>query len=132
MARQELLDYPDAPTLWVVLEENVLHRQVAKRQVMCGQLEHLAEMAQRPNIRVQVVPLAAPECATSGFPITHLRFDPPELPEIVYLEHVRDALYLDKPEEAEQYRSILDGLLNSAECPEASLLRIQDAARLYC
>ncbi|WP_328687760.1 helix-turn-helix domain-containing protein [Streptomyces phaeochromogenes] len=131
LARQELLDYPDAPTLWVVLEENVLHRQVAERQVMYGQLRHLAEMAQRPNIRVQVIPLAAPECVTSGFPITHLRFDPPELPEIVYLEHIRDALYLDKAEETEQYRSILDGLLNSAECPAASLQRIQDSAKRY-
>ncbi|MET7852318.1 helix-turn-helix domain-containing protein [Streptomyces avermitilis] len=132
LARQKLLDYPMAPKLWVVLEEAVLHRQVAEREVMCGQLRHLAEMAQRPNIQVQIIPFTAPECVTSGFPITHLRFDPPELPEIVYLEHVRDAVYLDKAEETEQYRSILDGLLNAAECPEASLRRIQDAALKYC
>ncbi|MFH9008999.1 helix-turn-helix domain-containing protein [Streptomyces afghaniensis] len=131
LARQELLDYPDAPKLWVVLEEAVLHRQVAAREVMCGQLHHLVEAAQRPNIRVQIIPFTAPQCVTSGFPITHLRFDPPELPEIVYLEHVRDAVYLDKAEETEQYRSILDGLLNAAECPQASLERLQDAARRY-
>jgi transcriptional regulator with XRE-family HTH domain len=131
MARQELLDYPDAPKLWVVLEEAVLHRQVAAREVMCAQLHHLVEAAQRPNIRVQIIPFTAPQCVTSGFPITHLRFDPPELPEIVYLEHVRDAVYLDKAEETEQYRSILDGLLNAAECPQASLERMQEAARRY-
>ncbi|WSQ15129.1 helix-turn-helix domain-containing protein [Streptomyces sp. NBC_01231] len=132
LARQELLEYPDAPRLWVVLEEAVLHRQVAERDVMCGQLRYLAQAAERPNIRVQVIPFTAPQCVTSGFPITHLRFDPPELPEIVYLEHVRDAVYLDKAEETEQYRSILDGLLNAAECPQASLQRIQDAALRYC
>ncbi|MFF5372815.1 helix-turn-helix domain-containing protein [Streptomyces sp. NPDC013187] len=131
MARQELLDYPDAPKLWVVLEEAVLRRQVAAREVMCAQLHHLVEAAQRPNIRVQIIPFTAPQCVTSGFPITHLRFDPPELPEIVYLEHVRDAVYLDKAEETEQYRSILDGLLNAAECPQASLERMQEAARRY-
>ncbi|WP_210582101.1 helix-turn-helix transcriptional regulator [Streptomyces sp. GESEQ-4] len=132
LARQVLLEYPDPPKLWVVLEEGVLHRQVADRKVMCEQLRHLARAAQRPHIQVQIIPFSAPQCITSGFPITHLRFDPPELPEIVYLEHVRDAVYLDKAEETEQYRSILDGLLNAAECPEASLQRIQDAADRYC
>ncbi|MER7179492.1 helix-turn-helix transcriptional regulator [Streptomyces hyaluromycini] len=131
LARQELLGYPDAPKLWVVMEEGVLQRQVAQREVMREQMGHLARMAQRPNVRVQVVPSASPQCVTSGFPITHLRFDPPELPEIVYLEHVGDAVYLDKEEETEQYRSILDGLLNSAECPEASLKRIREAEASY-
>ncbi|MER5881187.1 helix-turn-helix transcriptional regulator [Streptomyces sp. NPDC001910] len=131
LARQELLNYPDPPTLWVVLEEAVLHRRIAPREVMEGQMRHLADMAQRPSIRVQVIPFDATACVTGGFPITHLRFDPPELPEIVYLEHVADAVYLDKPDDAEQYRSILDRLLNAAECPEASARRIQAAAERY-
>jgi hypothetical protein len=68
---------------------------------------------------------------TGGFPFTHLRFDPPELPEIVYLEHVDDAVYLDKREDAAQYRAILDRLLNAAECPESSAHRILAAAERY-
>ena len=131
LARQELLGYPDPPKLWAVLEEGVLRRQVAEREVMREQLQHLANMAQSPNVRVQIIPFTAPECVTSGFPITHLRFDPPELPEIVYLEHVRDAVYLDKAEETELYRSILDRLLNSAESPQSSLHRIREAAERY-
>ncbi|OIJ63417.1 helix-turn-helix domain-containing protein [Streptomyces mangrovisoli] len=131
LARQELLDYPDPPQLWVVLEEAVLHRQVARGEVMADQMRHLVQMAQRPGIRVQVIPFNAQACVTGGFPITLLRFDPPELPEIVYLEHVADAVYLDKQEDAEQYRSILDRLTNAAECPEASLRRIQAAAERY-
>lgn len=131
LARQELLDYPDPPKLWVVLEEAVLYRKVAPREVMAHQMRHLAVMAQRPSIRVQVIPFDAVACVGSGFPITHLRFDPLELPEIVYLEHVDDAVYLNKSGEAEQYRSILDRLLNAAECPESSTLRIRAAAERY-
>ncbi|MEY2244856.1 helix-turn-helix domain-containing protein [Streptomyces sp. BF23-18] len=131
LARQELLDYPDPPELWVVLEEAVLHRQVAPPGVMEAQMRYLAQMARRPRIRVQVIPFDAGACVTGGFPLTHLRFDPPELPEIVYLEHVDDAVYLDKREDAAQYRSILDRLLNAAECPESSAQRILAAAERY-
>ncbi|MEV5477362.1 helix-turn-helix transcriptional regulator [Streptomyces sp. NPDC052207] len=131
LARQELLKYPNPPKLWVFLEEAVLYRQVAERKVMCNQMRHLADMAQRPNIQVQTIPFAAPECVTSGFPLTYLRFAPESLPDIVYLEHIRDAVYLDKKEDTEHYRSILDGLLNSAESPTASLQRIRDAAARY-
>ncbi|MFE0520849.1 helix-turn-helix domain-containing protein [Streptomyces sp. NPDC058954] len=131
LARQQLLDYPVAPKLWVVVDEGVLHRQVAVREVMHEQMLHLARMAERPNIRVQIIPFTAPQCITSGFPITHLRFDPPELPEIVYLEHLRRAEYVDKEEETEHYRSILDELLNAAACPEESLQMVQDAVKRY-
>ncbi|MET8965268.1 helix-turn-helix transcriptional regulator [Streptomyces sp. NPDC004074] len=131
LARQELLNYPNPPKLWVFLEEAVLYRQVAEQKVMCTQMWHLADMAQRPNIQVQIIPFAASECVTSGFPLTYLRFAPQSLPDIVYLEHVRDAVYLDKKEDTEHYRSILDGLLNSAESRTASLQRIRDAAARY-
>ncbi|MEV6594747.1 helix-turn-helix domain-containing protein [Streptomyces acidicola] len=132
LARQELLDYPDPPKVWAVLEEAVLHRRVADRAVMRGQLQHLAEAAERPHVQLQIIPFDAPGGVTSGSPITHLRFEPPSLPEIVYLEHGQGALYLDKTRETERYRSILDGLLNAAECPEASLKRIHGAITRYC
>ncbi|MFY7570549.1 Scr1 family TA system antitoxin-like transcriptional regulator [Streptomyces sp. WI04-05B] len=50
----------------------------------------------------------------------------------MYLEHGSGALYLDKERETERYRSVLDGLLNAAECPEASLKRIHEAITRYC
>jgi transcriptional regulator with XRE-family HTH domain len=132
LARQELLTYPEAPTVWAILEEAVLHRQVADRAVMCGQLQHLGALAERPNVQIQIIPFDAPTGVTTGSPFTHLRFDPPSLPEIVYLEHGSGALYLDKEKETERYRSILDVLLNAADCPEVSLARIHAAITRYC
>jgi transcriptional regulator with XRE-family HTH domain len=56
LARQAILDRDDPPELWVVIDEAVLHRPVGGKQVMREQLLHLIEMAQRPNVVLQVVP----------------------------------------------------------------------------
>jgi hypothetical protein len=56
LARQEILDRPKPPELWVVLDENVLHRCIGSAKIMRDQLMHLADMASRPNITVQIVP----------------------------------------------------------------------------
>ncbi len=53
-------------------------------------------MAQRPNITLQIVPLDAGAHAAAGGPFTILRFAEPDLPDIVYLERLTNALYLDK------------------------------------
>jgi Domain of unknown function (DUF5753) len=57
--RQAVLDRDFPPTLWVVMDEGVLRRPVGGPLVMAGQLKHLAEMAQRPNIVIQVIPISA-------------------------------------------------------------------------
>jgi DNA-binding XRE family transcriptional regulator len=56
IARQSILDRDDPPALWVLLDESVLHRQVAPAGVMADQMRHMATMAARPNITVQVIP----------------------------------------------------------------------------
>jgi len=66
--RQAILDRdtPPPPLLWVLLDENVLHRNVGGAKVMQDQLAHLAQMAQRPNITVQVIPAARPHPGLLG------------------------------------------------------------------
>lgn len=56
LERQAILARPKPPTLWVVIDEGVLHRLVAGAEVMLEQTEHLTEAARRPNIVVQVIP----------------------------------------------------------------------------
>src|SRR5208337_1983916 len=56
MERQKRLTAPDAPTLWVVLNEAVLHRQVGGPAVMRDQLAHIADVAGLGNVTVQVLP----------------------------------------------------------------------------
>jgi transcriptional regulator with XRE-family HTH domain len=56
LERQAILARPKPPTLWVVIDEGVLHRLVGGAEVMLEQTEHLTEAARRPNIVVQVIP----------------------------------------------------------------------------
>lgn len=55
LERQVILARPKPPTLWVLLDEGVLHRPVGDAQVMHEQVSYLAAAARRPNIVVQVV-----------------------------------------------------------------------------
>lgn len=56
MGRQAILDKAKPPTLWVVLDEVVLHRVVGGTSVMREQLSRLAEAARCPNVVIQIIP----------------------------------------------------------------------------
>jgi transcriptional regulator with XRE-family HTH domain len=114
MARQALLDSPRAPHLWVVLDEAVLRRPVGRPDVMRGQLRHLLACAQRPGITLQVLPFRVGGHAAAGGPFSVLRFAEPDLPDIVYLEQLTSALYLDRREAVEHYIEVMDRLCVSA------------------
>ena len=59
LARRAILDRDNPPMLWVVVDEAVLHREVGDRKIMREQMEHLADMAGRSNIAIQVIPYSA-------------------------------------------------------------------------
>jgi hypothetical protein len=81
---------PEAPHLWAVIDETALWRSDS-RSVMRAQIQHLLEMAELPNITLQVIPIHSGAYATVGGPFTILRFSEPDLPDIVYLEHLTSA-----------------------------------------
>lgn len=56
MDRQAILERADAPQLWCVLDEGVLHRLIGESKIMRAQLEHLAVLAERPRTTIQVIP----------------------------------------------------------------------------
>ncbi|MFF0018074.1 helix-turn-helix domain-containing protein [Streptomyces sp. NPDC005374] len=124
--RQLVLARDEAPHLWAVLDEAVLRRPMGGEQVMRDQLRHVMEMAQLNHVTVQIAPFNRPGCIAGGFPITHLRFDLPALPDVVYLEQLQDAEYLDKPESTQHYRQVLDSLAQSALSPRDSLELLAD------
>ncbi|WP_181769099.1 helix-turn-helix domain-containing protein [Streptomyces albidus (ex Kaewkla and Franco 2022)] len=97
LRRQALLGTPDAPTLWVVLEEAALRRDVGGPVVMRGQLERLIEASEQPNITLRIVPLAAGPHPGTGGHLTYFRFRERELQDIVYTEvGLTSAVYLDQ------------------------------------
>jgi transcriptional regulator with XRE-family HTH domain len=54
--RQRIFDQPNPPSFWAVMDEGVLRRRIGGAKVMQDQLVHLAEMAERPIIKVHVIP----------------------------------------------------------------------------
>jgi len=54
--RQRIFDRPKPPSLWAVLDEGVLRRSIGGAKVMHDQLVHLAELAERPTVRIHIVP----------------------------------------------------------------------------
>lgn len=96
LRRQSLLEREDAPTLWVVMEEAVLHRQVGSPDVMREQIERLLDVSALAHISLDIVPFTAGAHVGACAPFTYFRFEEPELPDIVYSELLSAALYLDQ------------------------------------
>jgi hypothetical protein len=117
MRRKKLLLRPNAPRLWAVIDESVLHRPIGGTDVLRAQIDHLLELTTLPNVSLQVVPFRTSGYAAEGA-FTLLRFAEPELPNIVYLEHLTGALYLEKLDEIEAYSRALDRLAVDAETPD--------------
>ncbi|MEU2283349.1 helix-turn-helix transcriptional regulator [Streptomyces sp. NPDC013178] len=124
--RRELLDRPDAPQVWAVLDESVLLRVLGGREVMREQLDHLVRMAQRPHVTVQIVPLDVTHASAPAIPVTYLRFGGSDLPDVVYLEQIRSATFLEGRDETEEYRITLDRLADEALDPRASLALLKE------
>ena len=114
MARQEhVLDRPNPPHLRVVLDEAVLWRNVGGPAVVHDQIAHLAKIAGRPNITIQVLPFRASNDGAEGsFSILH--FAERDLPDIVYAEQLTSAVYLDSSEGVEAYGRVLQRLTAQA------------------
>ena len=123
MERQARLKQPDAPHLWVVLNEAALRRIVGERAIMHEQLLKLTEAANAPNITLQVLPFSAGAHASMDSAFWIVSFDPPTDGDIVYFEHPTCSLYLEKPGEVARYRLVYEHL-------RAASLSLDDSRRL--
>lgn len=115
MQRQELLTGEDPPLVWTVVDEAAVRRPLGGRAVMREQLTRLIELSELPRVTVQVVPFARGGHAAAGGPFSILRFAEPDLPDVVYLEQLTSALYLDKRDDVERYLAVMDQLCVEAE-----------------
>jgi len=126
LARQQMLTSPDPPKLWAVVDEAALRRPIGGRQVMRDQIEALiGTVIKVPNVRLQVVPLASGGHAAAGGSFTILRFPQRDLPDMVYIEQLTSALYLDKREDIDCYFDAVNRLFVEA-APLKETVRILD------
>ena len=117
LARQELLTCPEPLTVWAVVDEAALRRPIGGPQVMRGQLEHLIEINELPNVVLQIMPFRRGGHAAAGGAFTIVRFAEADLPDTVYMEQLTSAVYLDRCEDSGRYMEVMDRLGAEARPP---------------
>ncbi len=117
MERHALLTSPDPPRLWSVVDEAALRRPLGGQKVMRAQLTHLLEIAELPNVTLQVMPFRRGGHAGAGGSFTVLRFGEPDLPDVVYIEQLTSALYLERRTHVDHYMEVMKHLSAEALTP---------------
>jgi transcriptional regulator with XRE-family HTH domain len=129
LKRQDLLSRPDPPRIWSVMDEAVLRRPVGGAAVMHAQFQHLIEVAELPHVTLQVVPFAGGGHPGESGSFTVLRFEERDLPDVVYLEQLTGAIYLDQRPDVEHYLEVVDELSSEALTPDETTRFIDHVAR---
>ena len=129
MARQAILSRPEPTSLWAVLDEASLKRPLGGARVMRTQLQHLIDVAQQPNVTIQILPFNAGGHAAAGGSFSVLNFADDDLPDMVYLEQLASAQYLDRPDVVATYLEVLDRLRVEASTPADSLKTLRTRLR---
>jgi hypothetical protein len=106
-----------------MIDESVVRRVVGGPEVMSEQLRHLIEMAQLPNVSLQILPFGSGEHGFLGGPVALLEFrgvdaqmnhgiSRPETTNlgVVYLEGLAGDSYEEQPSEVARYRKEFERL----------------------
>ncbi|MBV9856829.1 MAG: helix-turn-helix domain-containing protein [Streptosporangiaceae bacterium] len=115
VSRQEILSRPNPPRLWAVIDEGALRRPIGGKEVVREQIRHLIDMADHPAVTLQILPFQVGAHPAMGGPFTILRFAEPDLRDVVYIEQLTSALYLDKAAEVDSYLEVMEQLCLQAE-----------------
>jgi transcriptional regulator with XRE-family HTH domain len=126
MRRQELLERAGRPRVRVLMDEAVLHRQLGGPKVMSAQLEKIHAVAASEKVIVQIVPFSSGAQASSDSNMTLFEFGDVSVPDIVHVEGLISAQFLDRRESVERYREVLDNLRDAALSPKESQVLITE------
>ena len=129
VARQDILSRPRPPRVWAIMDEAVLRRPVGGAAVMHTQLLRLAETAQQPGVRLQAIPFARGGHAAASGSFSILRFEERDLPDVVYMEQLTSAIYLDQRADVEHYLEIVNQLSGEALTPADTVRFIEQVIK---
>lgn len=129
MRRQEILEGDSPPTFLFIVDESALRRLVGGGAVMRAQLLHLLEMAQRPNVTIEVVPFDRGAHPGLVGPFKIIEFAEPEDDDVLYLEGAQGELVgRDYREEVVRYRERFETLRGLSLGPEGSAVLLNTIA----
>jgi hypothetical protein len=123
--RQSRLEQGTEVRFDAVIWEAALLSTVGSRPVRRGQLERLAELMGRPNISVQVLPLAAGDHASMSGSFVLFSFGSERSVSTVFVENLTSSQYLEGDDELRGYALVFDALRSAALSPAASADRIR-------
>ncbi|WP_329029970.1 MULTISPECIES: helix-turn-helix transcriptional regulator [unclassified Streptomyces] len=126
MERQSLLTRPDAPRLWVVMDETVLRRPVGSEEIMRAQVDKLLEATTMPNVTLQIAEFSTGHHPGTYGPFVLFRFAVPELPDMVYSEYLTGAVYFDARPEVASYLEVMDRMAAQAATAQRTKELLRD------
>src|SRR5262249_28128032 len=122
MTRQRLLDQPNGPDLFFVLDEAVISRLIGDEVLRLGQIRRLIDLAARPNVSIDLLPFSAGVHRGIAENFVILEFSSSADSDVLYFESARDSLFSHgESEEISIYRELFAELKQICLGPEGSL-----------
>jgi transcriptional regulator with XRE-family HTH domain len=109
--------------VWAIVDEAALRRVVGGAQVHTEQLAHLVELADLPNVTMQVLPFAKGQHIAMGTSFFHLKFA--DYPSVVYIENLTGGLYMEEASDVDRYKLAFDHLRALALAPADSVALVK-------
>jgi DNA-binding XRE family transcriptional regulator len=129
MERQAILARDKPPTLWVIVDEGVLHRPIGGADVMHEQLGHLAQVARWPRVVLQVVPTAVGAYEGLRGPLVIADFE--DAPSVVYLDTAVRGQIVEGRDDIDAVRVTWDTLMSEALSRSASLDLVEEVGKTW-
>jgi transcriptional regulator with XRE-family HTH domain len=122
MTRQQLLQRPEPPQLFFILDEAVIRRTLGQKKLGRAQIDRLITMANRPHVTIQIVPFKVGLYVGMAENYTIFEFPGLEDHDVLYFESAQEAIFShDEAGEIIAYREMYEELKEAALSPEDSL-----------
>ncbi|MFI5754415.1 helix-turn-helix domain-containing protein [Streptomyces sp. NPDC051569] len=128
MRRRGIFDREKPPELEVIVHEAALRMRIGGRKIACGQLEHLIEMSEHPEIMLRIIPFSNEDFIDLTQTVTYAAGVVPQL-DTVYIDNRSSGLFLDAAAELERNRTLLDFAEQASLEPAESRSFIHHIAR---
>lgn len=118
--RQDLIFNESPPHIWALMDESILYRPIGNSGVMAGQMSHLLDVHDKPNVTLQIVPFAAGAHSGLNGSFDILEFPESDIhaPRLVHVENLTSSLYIEKAKEVAFYTVAFEHLRTAALHPE--------------
>ncbi|TDC67401.1 XRE family transcriptional regulator [Actinomadura sp. GC306] len=117
--------------VWSIIDEAALSRTIGSPDIMARQCEHLLELSENPNVVLQVLPFAAGAHPATTGAFVHMEFPERHMPDVVYLDGLTSALYIEDDAQVHTYSLAFNQLAMTALGADESLDMISGLAKQH-